>query len=307
MAGGRRNGIPNYKKDKLLNIIDSVRPIGPNEWQEVARMYKESSGEAEERPYLDVKRHFYEKLCNGGKKPTGRSQPPEDVQRALVIQRKILEKSNVGVYGEDGEKEVSGELNYSSDEDDGEEDDDFDKRLQDGDDTIVPSTREDSPLDDFTTTPVVPQQLQGSYSSTINSSLPNSDSGGSLNSRSSRKKRACDDNKSKNCRTSNKNPRSSASSAIQNLVTTIAEASQTEIMMRMMEHQQTQQQQTMQMIMQQNQMMMQMFSMSQQQNANTSGDNQRRNQVPIYDFTTTSALNSEDDGDAVVTDVSGNN
>ena len=100
-GSGRKSGIPNYQKDKLLNIIDSIRPIGPNEWQEVARLYKVASAEVDERPYLDVKRHFNERLCNGGKKPTGRSAPAADVARALVIQRKIMERTNAGVYGDD--------------------------------------------------------------------------------------------------------------------------------------------------------------------------------------------------------------
>jgi hypothetical protein len=72
-ATGRKAGKPNYKAKILLSCVQSVLPAGHEEWKLVAESYRGAAQEAEVRDPSDLKRHFHSKLCNGGKKPTGKS------------------------------------------------------------------------------------------------------------------------------------------------------------------------------------------------------------------------------------------
>jgi hypothetical protein len=46
---GRQSGVPNYKKDILLNIIENILPSSSNDWTLVAMRYQESAGEVKMR------------------------------------------------------------------------------------------------------------------------------------------------------------------------------------------------------------------------------------------------------------------
>lgn len=102
-GGGRKAGVPNYKKEIFLNVVSDVLPSGANEWQIVAERYQMASGEIIVREGADVKRYFIENCCNNNKKPTGRSSPPPEVARAQTIHARILNKSFAGSYGENDE------------------------------------------------------------------------------------------------------------------------------------------------------------------------------------------------------------
>ena len=41
---GRGTGVPNYKNDVLVSVIESVMPIGPAQWDVVASRYRVQSG-----------------------------------------------------------------------------------------------------------------------------------------------------------------------------------------------------------------------------------------------------------------------
>ena len=70
--GGRKAGLPNYKAELLLEVIEEIRPIGTLGWQQVARKYKDESHEEVLRNFEDVKRQFTSVLANYGRpKPTG--------------------------------------------------------------------------------------------------------------------------------------------------------------------------------------------------------------------------------------------
>jgi hypothetical protein len=71
IAGGRGRGVPNYKKDVLMNIIADILPTGALAWQRVAERYRISSSENIDRDPADIKIFFIQKLCNNNKKPTG--------------------------------------------------------------------------------------------------------------------------------------------------------------------------------------------------------------------------------------------
>ena len=240
-----------FRSDILLNIIDGIRPLGPNEWQNVARMYKDASGESDERPYLDAKRPFNERLCNGGRKPTVRSAPSIDVERALVIQRKILDKASAGICSGDDDQDFNN-VN-SEDEDENEIPNDF---VADFDATApdkeTPSNETPSTGTTASSTSCADGTSEGSGDKLSARNLNN------IANVTGYKRSFPADNKSKNVRNSKK-PRSSAATAIQGLAKSIEGNSNNSMMMTLMQQQAQQSQQTMQMMMQQNQMMMQFF------------------------------------------------
>ena len=97
--GGRAAGIPNYKNDKLILIINRHLPRGDEEWKQVAILYKAASGESVLRT-VDSLQANWKKLCNGFKKPTGSSGNNTDrIHMCNAIQRKIYTKSGASTLG----------------------------------------------------------------------------------------------------------------------------------------------------------------------------------------------------------------
>ena len=93
---------PHYKKLVLLSIIERRLPAGAEAWKLVAQDYQRESGEATLRDYEDVRRHFYERLCNKDQKPTGKSGDEKDlILQAQKIKLKILQAHEVGMVGQD--------------------------------------------------------------------------------------------------------------------------------------------------------------------------------------------------------------
>ena len=117
-AKGRAVGVPNYKNDLLINVIEAILPDGAIQSKLVATRYKEVSGEVEERDSHDIKRHFTtnKNLCDNGRKVTGSAAPKPSVARCQEIWRKILKKSSATNCG--GGSPSDGE---SSDSDSGSE------------------------------------------------------------------------------------------------------------------------------------------------------------------------------------------
>jgi hypothetical protein len=66
--------------------------------------YKEAAGETTVRDHVDIKRHFYQVLCDRNRKPTGSAAPKPMVVRAQGIQALILQKENAGAYGDSGDE-----------------------------------------------------------------------------------------------------------------------------------------------------------------------------------------------------------
>eukprot|EP01035_Chromulina_nebulosa_P001212 gene1212-1632_t len=105
-----------YNTTVLLNIIESVKPVGMYMWQEVAKRYQEATNESTLRDHDDIKRHFIEKLCNRGMKPTGRSTKSEEVDRAQAIQARILQESSIGQFGGENDNDDDENQDDSSSE-----------------------------------------------------------------------------------------------------------------------------------------------------------------------------------------------
>ena len=116
-ATGRAVGVPNYKSEVLINVVEAVLPDGALQWSIVAQRYQEASGERELRDSHDIKRHFttHRNMCDNGKKVTGSSAPKPQVARCQEIWQKILRKSAASNCGggsssdEDSNSEDEGE------------------------------------------------------------------------------------------------------------------------------------------------------------------------------------------------------
>ena len=80
---GRGTGVPSYKNDVLVSVIESVMPIGLTQWDVVASRYRVQSGETVLREAQDIKRHFStnKNLHNCGKVPTDASHPSDMTAR----------------------------------------------------------------------------------------------------------------------------------------------------------------------------------------------------------------------------------
>jgi len=117
---GRSSGHPNYQTDKLLDIIEAVKPLGSENWKAVARQYKIISGEELERDYNDLKIKF-KKLHNlGAGKPTGTPTMVASQTRARRIFKDILQKEGCSTTCNDSDNDAE------SKEEDGEHiEDDF--------------------------------------------------------------------------------------------------------------------------------------------------------------------------------------
>ena len=123
---GRSAGVPNYKNDLLVNVIEAILPDGPLQWRTVATRYKEASGEADERDPHDLKRHFTtsKNMCDNGKKKTGSSAPKPTVARCQEIWRKMLAKSSATNCGgnpsdsetSDSDKEIEDSTQFEEDD-----------------------------------------------------------------------------------------------------------------------------------------------------------------------------------------------
>jgi hypothetical protein len=96
----RRKGLVNYKNNLLINIMADVLPNGGYGWQTVALAYQEQSKEEILRDSADMKKHWIRTLCNGMKKPTGRTgEDGNRIHRCISIEKKILNKTHSGMLG----------------------------------------------------------------------------------------------------------------------------------------------------------------------------------------------------------------
>jgi hypothetical protein len=143
---GRKPGSTGFKQDEvmaMLNVINGIKPLGANQWEEVGfPMRKKASTEGWPPREAGAYQQKYTRL-KMTKKPTGDPTCPPDVKQAKRIARSIDAKMYAIMYdGGDGEEE---EQEYSAEA------------------TATPNTTANS----------------ASSSSSSSSSTANSDSGGS--------------------------------------------------------------------------------------------------------------------------------
>ena len=277
--GPKRN--PNYNNELLLTIIKEVLPAGQNKWEEVATRYHEASMENERRDSESIKRHFNDKLCNGGKKPTGKSgdEKTDLILRAQRIKRAILEHQAVGILG--------GGVGHSfaDDDDENEQDeDDYEDEDQDQDEDNEVDELESSALFGNEFQPTALQTAVSNSGSTSSALIPNgppavlngqgaTTSNGTpavTNSQGGGTKRiavpGASGNKTKSMKQSARQTAGGHIASLTGALSSVAESNSNAMMMQMMMQMMSQSQQ------QSNQMMMMIMSqnhMGQQRGGNT--------------------------------------
>jgi hypothetical protein len=114
---GRQTGVPNYKKDILLNIIENILPSSSDDWMQVAIRYQDASGEVKLRDPYEIKRQFTQKLCNKGLKPTGNSGEKSRILKAQRIYQKIFDKNESFNLGDEDDEYYPSEEEEDDDDD----------------------------------------------------------------------------------------------------------------------------------------------------------------------------------------------
>lgn len=113
----KRTGVKNYRNDLLIGVIDAIKPTGSESWKQVAVLYQDASKEAETRDFEDIKRYWTQKLCNGFKKPTGRTgaSDADQIHRCQAIHHKILESTASTMCGFEDDDENHDESDAEDD------------------------------------------------------------------------------------------------------------------------------------------------------------------------------------------------
>jgi hypothetical protein len=105
--GSRAGGIPNYRNDILIHIVEQYLPLGLEAWREVPLMYQRESMEATLRRAEDLRDNWNRKLCNRMQKPTGKPSAVSDcILRCIEIERHIQDKANAAILGVDSAESV---------------------------------------------------------------------------------------------------------------------------------------------------------------------------------------------------------
>ncbi len=69
---GRSGGVPNYRNDILIYVVEEYLPQGLEAWRGVALVYQQESMESTLRRGEDLRDNWNRKLCNRMQKPTGK-------------------------------------------------------------------------------------------------------------------------------------------------------------------------------------------------------------------------------------------
>ena len=106
---GRVAGIPNYKNDILIDIVERLLPQGLEAWREVAAVYQRESNEGTLRRGEDLRDNWNRKLCNRMQKLTGKPGALTDrIFRCLAIERRIQDEANAAIFGADSAESSHG-------------------------------------------------------------------------------------------------------------------------------------------------------------------------------------------------------
>ena len=67
--------MPQWNNKKLMKVVQHYLPVSSADWEKVAQQYQLDTCETKLREVSTMKRQWTEKLCNKGKKPTGKVVP----------------------------------------------------------------------------------------------------------------------------------------------------------------------------------------------------------------------------------------
>jgi len=102
--GGCSGGVPNYRNDILINVVEEYlpQPQGLEGWRGVALAYQRESMEVTLRRGEDLRDNWNRKLWNRMQKPTGKPGVLSDhIYRCIAIERRIPDEANVAILGVD--------------------------------------------------------------------------------------------------------------------------------------------------------------------------------------------------------------
>jgi hypothetical protein len=69
---GRAGGVPNYKNNIIINIVERLLPHALEAWRQGAAEYQRESGKTTLYQVEDLQENWNNKLCNHMQKPTGK-------------------------------------------------------------------------------------------------------------------------------------------------------------------------------------------------------------------------------------------
>ena len=97
---GRSGGVPNYKNDILIEVVELYLPRGLEAWREVALAYQRESMETVLRRGEDLRDNWNKKLCNRMQKPTGKPGVNTDrIFRCIEIEHRIQDEAAAAILG----------------------------------------------------------------------------------------------------------------------------------------------------------------------------------------------------------------
>jgi hypothetical protein len=98
--GGRSGGVPNYRNDILIKIVELYLPQGLEAWRAVALAYQRESMETVLRRGEDIRDNWNKKLCNRMQKPTGKPGVNTDrIFHCIEIERHIQDEAAAAILG----------------------------------------------------------------------------------------------------------------------------------------------------------------------------------------------------------------
>jgi hypothetical protein len=111
-GGGRKAGAQNFNdedKEFLITLLEEIRPVGPEMWDQVVSRYNDKYAEPNQRTTRDkdgLRTQYYKMYKTA--KPTGDPTCPEYVRRAKKLKREIEDEvAMTGIDDEDSESAAS--------------------------------------------------------------------------------------------------------------------------------------------------------------------------------------------------------
>jgi hypothetical protein len=99
---GCAGGIPNYRNNILISIIEQYLPQGLEAWREVALVYQRESMEVTLCRGEDLRDNWNRKLCNCMQKPMGKPGALSNrIFRCMEIEHCIQDEANAAILGVD--------------------------------------------------------------------------------------------------------------------------------------------------------------------------------------------------------------
>ena len=102
---GRQAGAKSYNQQTLYKLIVEYKPRNMVLWATVAEQYRIACGELKAREPSVLKKHFFHKMCNQMKKPTGSSGVDDFTAKCQSLHRSLFSMEEGTTFGDDSDEE----------------------------------------------------------------------------------------------------------------------------------------------------------------------------------------------------------